>query len=104
MYYLKKGEIILNNVNHQTTKELIDLNKLPVRLSIRAAANVAGMSMWTIKKYVQLKKIPSIHKGRRVYVKTRTFLEWLDKDEPNITTGKDKMSRNLAGRFKSCTK
>ncbi len=89
----------MNNVNHQTTKELIDLNKLPVRLTIRAAAKVSGMSKWTIKKYVQLKKIPSIHKGRRVYVKTRTFLEWLEKDEPVLGGGNINTKRNSAGRF-----
>jgi len=68
-------------------------------MTIEIAAKVSGMSRWTIKKYVQEGKISSIHKGRRRYIKTKQFLEWLEKDEPVLGGGNINTKRNSAGRF-----
>jgi len=78
---------------------IIDINQLPVRMTIEFAAKVSGMSKWTIKKYAQLRKFPCVYKGRRLYIKTRQFLEWLEKDEPVLGGGNINTKRDSAGRF-----
>jgi len=68
-------------------------------MTIEFAANISGMSKWTIKKYAQLRKFPCIYKGRRLYIKTKPFLDWLEEDEPINNTGKEVNKRNAAGQF-----
>ena len=54
---------------------------LPRQISLKQAAELYGIPVWTLRSHVYKRTIPFRHVGRRIYLPVEKFEAWLSKGD-----------------------
>ena len=63
-------EIVKKQLLEESEKELLTLEEVTERFSI---------PLWTLRTYASQRKFPIVKLGRRIYVNTHEFRQWLNR-------------------------
>jgi len=57
------------------------MDNLPRQLSIKETAKIFNIPAWTLRAYISKRLIPHRRIGRRIYIPTEKFQQWLSKGD-----------------------
>lgn len=79
---------------HQDMPGHVPAEQLPLALSVRKAAHLAGLGRATLYNLVNANQVPHKRIGTRIIIPTRPFLAWLEGDDQEQQDGKATRQRN----------
>jgi len=71
----------------------------PKQLSIKQASMVYGIPEWTLRAYIRDKVIFHRRLGRKVYIPTKKFEEWLSEGDVEPDPQKTKLQKKVKKRI-----
>ncbi len=88
---------------HQDMPGHVPAEQLPLALSVKRAAQLAGIGRATLYNLVNANQVPHKRIGTRIIIPTRPFLDWLEDNEQEEQENNDgkKPTRPRNGRYLS---
>jgi len=73
--------------------------ELPKQMSIRQISNLYQIPEWTLRGYIKNRTIPHRRLGRKIYIPTKKFEEWLEKGDVEPAPKKENLQKRAKKRF-----